>query len=110
MESESVAPASTSAVSLAAEEPADFSNGASLLGWNIQTFALRSRFRACLTGAQTAGGQLTRVDAASAHISRGQTPDDSYVLVFSRRMQGLTKIGGEELHDANVGVAHPDSA
>jgi AraC-like DNA-binding protein len=109
MKSESVASASTRAISLVAEEPADFSNGASLLGWNIQTFALRSRFRARLTGAQTASGHLTRVDAAAAHISLGQTPDDSYVLVFSRRMQGLTKIGGEELHDANVGVAHPDS-
>jgi len=108
MESESLAPASAWPVSLAADEPADYSDGARLLGWDIQTFALRSRFRACLTGAQTAGGQLTRVDAASAHISRGQTPDDSYVLVFSRRGQGLTTIGGEELHDANVGVVRPD--
>jgi AraC-like DNA-binding protein len=108
MESESVAPASARTVSLTAAEPADFSDGAKLLGWNIQAFALRSRFRAGLTGAQTAGAQLTRVDAAAAHISRGEAPRDAYVLVFSRRRQGLTRIGGEELHDANVGVVRPD--
>ena len=108
MESASVAPASGRAVSLAAEEPADFSDGAKLLGWNIQTLALRSRFRASLTGAQTAGAQLTRVGAASAHISRGEAPRDAYVLVFSRRRQGLTRVGGEELHDANIGVLRPN--
>jgi AraC-like DNA-binding protein len=108
MESASVAAASPRAVSLTADEPADFSDGAKLLGWNIQTFALRSRFRAGLVGAQTAGAQLTRVDAAAAHISRGQGPCDAYVLVFSRRSHGLTRVGGEELHDANVGVVHPD--
>jgi AraC-like DNA-binding protein len=108
MESASVSPASARTVTFAAEEPADFSDGAKLLGWNIQTFALRSRFRASLTGAQTAGAQLTRVGSASAHISRGEAPRDAYVLVFSRRRKGLTKIGGEELHDANIGVVHPD--
>ena len=39
---------------------------------------------------------------------RGEGPRDAYVLVFSRRMQGLTRLGGEELHDANVGVVRPD--
>jgi AraC-like DNA-binding protein len=108
MESESVAPASARAVSLVADEPADYSDGARLLGWDIQTFALRSRFRASLVGVQTVGAQLTRVDAAAAHIARGESPRDAYVLVLSRRMQGLTRIGGEELHDANIGVARPD--
>ena len=108
MESESLAPASARPVSLAADEPADYSDGARLLGWDIQTFALRSRFRAGLVGVQTVGAQLTRVDAATAHIARGEGPRDAYVLVLSRRMQGLTKIGGEELHDANIGVARPD--
>ena len=108
MESESLAPASARPVSLAADEPADYSDGARLLGWDIQTFALRSRFRAGLVGVQTVGAQLTRVDAAAAHIARGEGPRDAYVLVFSRRVQGLTRIGGEELHDANVGVVRPD--
>jgi len=92
MESESLAPASARPVSLAADEPADYSDGARLLGWDIQTFALRSRFRASLVGVQTAGAQLTRVDAAAAHIARGESPRDAYVLVLSRRMQGLTRI------------------
>jgi AraC-like DNA-binding protein len=108
MESESVGPASARIVSLTADEPADFSSGAKLLGWNIQTFGLRNRFRAGLVGAQTAGAQLTRVDAAGAHISRGEGPRQSYVLVLSRRMQGLTRIAGEEIHDANVGFVRPD--
>ena len=71
MESASVAPASTRSVSLTAEEPADFSDGAKLLGWNVQTFALRSRFRAGLTGAQTAGAQLTpRQCGHCPHLTR----------------------------------------
>jgi AraC-like DNA-binding protein len=107
MESRAVDLVSARPISVAASEPADYNDGAQLLGWNIQTFASRSRFRAVLTGVQTAGFQLARV-AAAAHIARGEAPPDSYVLLLSRRMKGLTRIRGEELHDKNVGVVRPD--
>ena len=94
-------------VSVAASEPAVYNCAAQLLGWNIQTFATRSRFGAVLSGAQTAGFQLARI-AAAAHIARGEAPRDSYVLVLARRMKGLTRLRGEELHDWNVGVVRPE--
>ena len=94
-------------VSVAASEPAVYSDAAQLLGWSIQTFASRSRFGAVLSGAQTAGFQLARV-ASAAHIARGEAPRDSYALVLARRMKGLTRLRGEELHDWNVGVVRPE--
>ena len=103
MESESVAPASARAVSLAADEPADYSDGARLLGWDIQTFALRSRFQAGLAGAQTAGAQLTRVRwGRCPHLTRRGAARRLCPRLLAANARGSRGSRGEELHDART--------